>query len=166
MTTHIVTADGISNTVAVTSGNEDSSISSTAIENEISIFFDVITSTDSSSVVLVATNAPSTNRINSATVLPTMTNVLSTLQMDSTTLLPSITRTNGDTNTTVINRPTDVLSGKDSSSSSKIGIIVGAAGGGIILITAMTCIVGFIVVRKKRVKRKYQITWRQQAGDY
>lgn len=165
MSAHVVSTDRISSTVAVTSGNEDSGISSTAIENEISIFFDVLTSSDSSSVVLVTTNTLRTNRINSTTILPAMTSILSTLQMDSTTFLPSITRTNGDTNSTVINRPTDVPSGKDSSSSSKVGVIVGAVGGGIILITAMTCIVGFIVVRKKRVKRKYQIDW-TQAGDY
>lgn len=169
MSTNIFTVNGVSSTVAAANSLRSPDTSSTAMfEYETSMFFDIITSIENTAVLLVNTNTLSNNRIGSTTILPATT----PNQIDSVTVLPTITNfpsTNGERSNTIVDTPTSysIPSEKSSSSSSSAGIIVGVTVAGIIiLIATMTCIVVFIVVRKKRVERKYRINQMQPAGNY
>ena len=177
-TTSIVTVNGRSSTVAAANTNEDGSstntasisTSNTAIEYELTVFFDVITSTDNTAVLLVTTNTLSTFRIDSTTVLPLTTNILSTNQMDDTTILSATTNvysTNGGS--AVVNNPssTSVPNEGDSSGPLNTAAIVGLTVGLIVLIAIiiMTGMVVCILVRKRRTKRKYKISWTLQAAE-
>ena len=156
MTTNIVTNDEETATSAL-SVNGDTSSSS--------IFYNVITSIENTAVLYVTTNTGST------TVLPATTKFLSTVHINKITNFPTITRlfsTNEDSGNVVM--ATGVPSEKSSSVPLSIGAIIGMTVGVIILIAVVIIsgVVVLCVVRRKRIKRKYDVNWmhHEQAGDY
>ena len=159
MTTNIIADDGETATGTLSINGDISSSS---------IYFNVLTSIENTAVLYVTT---SILKRDSTTILPAATNILSTFQMDGVTVLPTITALfsmNGESGNVVM--ATGVPSEKSSNISLSISAIVGMAAGVITLIATVIiiCIVVFSLVRKKRIKRKYNVNWIQheQAGDY
>ena len=158
MTTNIVTNDE-------ETANSALSISGDASRS--SIFYNVITSIENTAVLYMTMDG---DRRGSTTILPATTKFLSTIHIDDITILPTITKilsTIEDSGNVVM--ATGVPSEKSSSTPPSIGAIIGMTVGVIILIAVVITsgVVVLCLVRRKRIKRKYDVNWIQheQAGD-
>ena len=159
----LVTTDTLS-TIGIDSTVTTVTLSTIGIDNTVTTVTLSTIGIDST----VTTVTLSTIGIDSTAVLPLTTRILSSNQMESTTILsPTTNIYSTSADSAVVDKPSIVPSEGSSSISFNTGAIVGVTVGVIILIIIiMTGMVVCIVVRKKRNKRKYKISWALRPGNH